>query len=112
MPVTDADEARVVRLLAQDIVATLGPGHENLVRHAAAHARTLRNEPAAYVAKVVEDVQQELHDRFIDTTWPACPMHANHPLWLRDEQWVCESAATTIAALGSLGRDATPKPMG
>lgn len=108
MTVTDADEARVVRLLRQDVIATLGPGYERSIQRAATDARALRDEPDDYVAKVVEDVQQEFHDLFIDTTWPACPYHANHPLWLHDGQWVCELAQRPVAPLGDLGRSAAP----
>jgi hypothetical protein len=104
MTVTDADEARVVRLLSQDVAATLAPGYDGSIRYAAANVRTFRDELADYVDKVVEDVQQEFHDLFIDTTWPACPFHPNHPLWLHEGQWVCEQNKTRVAPLGSLRR--------
>jgi hypothetical protein len=104
MTVTDADEARVVRLVTQDVAATLGSGHERLIQVVAAHVRTFRDEPDDYVDKVVEDVQQKLHDLFIDTTWPACPFHPTHPLWLHDEQWVCERTHRPVAGLGDLVR--------
>jgi hypothetical protein len=107
MTVTDADEARVVRLLSHDVAATLGPGYDEAIRNAAAHARTLWHEPSDYVDKVVEDVQQEFHDLFIDTTWPSCPFHPNHPLWLHGEQWVCEQNQTSVAPLGGLRRSAS-----
>lgn len=35
-----------------------------------------------FVARVLEETQQWLHDTFVDTTWPRCPEHGNHPLWL------------------------------
>lgn len=104
MTVTDADEALVVRFLVHDVEATLGTGNEGSIRRAAARVRTLRNERDDYVAKVVEDVQQELHDLFADTTWPACPLHPNHPLWLHNEHWLCEQTQTVIAKLGHLRR--------
>ena len=110
MTVTDSYEARVVRLLSQDVAATLGSGYEGSIRDAAARVRTFRDEPDDYVEKVVEDVQQEFHDLFIDITWPACPFHPNHPLWLHKEQWVCEQTQTPVAPLGSLRRGATSKP--
>ena len=104
MTVTDADETRVLRLLNQDVAATIGPGYEGSILDAGAHVRTRRDDPREYVEKVVEDVQQRFHDLFIDTSWPACPLHANHPLWLHNEQWVCEHTQTPIAPLGDLGR--------
>jgi hypothetical protein len=111
MTVTNADEARVVRLLSQDVFATLGPGFEGAIRDVATHVRTLRDEPDDYLEKVVEDVQQSFHDQYIDTTWPACPFHPNHPLWLHNERWVCEQTRTPVAPLGGLHRGATRKPI-
>lgn len=104
MTVTDADEARVVRLLNQDVAATIGPGYEGSIRYAAANVRSFRDDPDDYVDKVVEDVQQEFHDLFVDTTWPACPFHPNHPLWLHNKQWVCGQTQTPVAPLGGLRR--------
>jgi hypothetical protein len=100
--VTDADEALIVTLLSRDVATTIGPGHEARIRRTAAHVRSLRNEVETYIAKVVEDVQQELHDLFIDTSWPACPLHHRHPLWLRDGHWTCAESRVRVAPLGRL----------
>ena len=47
-----------------------------------------------------------LHDDFIDTTWPACPTHPNHPLTVHHEDsfstWRCPSDGTVIANVGML----------
>ena len=102
MPVTDVDEARLVQRLRHDVAATIGAGYEDLIQYAAAHLRTFRDDPDDYIDKVVEDVQQEFHDLFIDTTWPACPFHPHHPLWLHNEQWMCEQTQTPVAPLGGL----------
>src|SRR5262245_22627679 len=62
----------------------------------------------AYIDKVVEEVQQEIHDLFIDTTWPTCPFHPNHPLWLGNGYWVCAQNGVRVAPLGGLNtRDGT-----
>jgi hypothetical protein len=100
--VTDADEALVVARLSRDVATTIGAGHEARIRRAAAHVRPFRNEVDTYIAKVVEDVQQEFHDLFIDTSWPACPLHHRHPLWLRDGQWTCAESRVPVAPLGQL----------
>jgi hypothetical protein len=105
MTVTVADEARVIQLLRQDVAATLGAGYEKIIRDTAVRVRAFRNEPNDYVEKVVEDVQQEFHDLFIDTTWPRCPLHSHHPLWLHDGYWLCEQAHTRVARLGELRAD-------
>jgi hypothetical protein len=108
MTLSDADEARVVRLLSQDVAATLGPGHDEVIRETASRVRTFRDEPADYVDKVVEDVQQAFHDDFVDTTWPSCPTHPNHPLWFHDGHWVCERNHVRVAPLGQLSNRADP----
>jgi len=57
---------------------------------------------AAYVDGVVDDVQQYFHAALVDTTWPACPHHPNHPLWFSDGWWRCERIEQPIVRLGSL----------
>jgi hypothetical protein len=58
-----------------------------------------------FTLKLVDDVQQFFHDRFIDTTWPACPEHANHPLELTvgpPIAWRCPRSNRPLCALGEL----------
>ena len=76
-------------LLEQDVVNTVGPAYRALIAENAANAREYA-EGAAFVEKVAEDVQQDLMDTFVDTTWPACPRQPNHPLWFRDGAWRCD----------------------
>lgn len=99
---SESDVERVCRLLLRDIEATLGPGYESVVRDNAARVRSFVADPARYVEKVVEDVQQNFHDCHADTTWPACPRHPNHPLWLHNESWCCERDGVVVAKLGEL----------
>jgi hypothetical protein len=59
------------------------------------------------VAEAVEQLQQRLHDTFVDTTWPACPRHRRHPLWLGEAErggiaWCCPRDRAAIAPLGAL----------
>lgn len=77
--------------------------------------RRLFNEPDTrvftvdeYLAKVAEEIQQEFHDGFVDITWPKCPLHQRHPLWLHDGYWTCEQLGVRLARLGELraSRDA------
>jgi hypothetical protein len=90
----------VVPLLERDVSRTVGPSYRSLVQDTAAKVRELDRED--FGDKVVEDVQQFLHDTFVDTTWPACPRHITHPLWYRDGAWWCETDGVTIARLGEL----------
>jgi hypothetical protein len=96
------DEARVVLLLRADVQATIGPGHDEAIIEAAARRRLYADVPAQYVGDVVDDVQQYFHDAFVDTTWPACPHHPNHPLWFSEGWWRCERIHEPIATLGAL----------
>ena len=92
-----------VRRLSNDVVATLGESYAALV-----HDEVLRLQQfiaAAdpwFLQKLIEDVQQRVHDEFVDTTWPTCPRHANHPLWFKEGWWWCEAENARLAELGSL----------
>ncbi|MGC4082795.1 MAG: hypothetical protein QM736_11950 [Vicinamibacterales bacterium] len=100
--VSTEDEARVVSLLRADVEATIGAGHDDAIIEAAARRRLYADGPTQYVGDVVDEVQQYFHDTFIDTTWPACPHHPNHPLWFSDGWWRCGRVEEPIARLGAL----------
>jgi hypothetical protein len=93
---------RIVRLLQRDFVETVGPGYEAVVAEAAARLRMFSDDPADFEQRVVDDVQQRLHDSFLDTSWPACPEHPNHPLWYLEGWWRCTKSGRRVAALGEL----------
>jgi hypothetical protein len=97
--VSASEEARVIALLCADVEATAGAGHTDRVVRAAAHCRIYNRVPATYAEEVVDDVQQHMHDEFVDTTWPACPYHPNHPLGFSDGWWWC---GVPLAPLGGL----------
>jgi hypothetical protein len=102
MAVTDLDEERMVRLLSQDLNATIGPGHEALAMENASRLRQFIDEPLQYEEEVVDATQQDVHDFFIDTTWPRCPRHHRHPLWFGENAWWCEEDRVRVANLGEL----------
>jgi hypothetical protein len=108
-PVTAAGEARVVALLRRDVEATIGAGQDEIIVGFAAHQRLHASDPIDYVSAVVEEVQQCFHDNFIDTAWPACPHHPNHPLWFTDGWWQCEQLGKRVAPLGGLAKLARAK---
>ena len=111
--VSDTDAARVVRLLLQDLASTVGPGHDSVVEEAAARIRLFTGAAADFEQRVVDDVQQYLHDNFIDTSWPRCPDHPNHPLWYSEKWWQCEKPGKAVAPLGGLsGEGAEPRSSG
>lgn len=89
--------------LERDLRATLGPRvPDDEVARVAAGMREFASTPAEYVERVVESVQQAVHDLFIDTTWPACPRHPQHPLWYHAGAWWCSTDRVAIAPIGEL----------
>lgn len=93
---------RAVPLLERDVVATLGEGYRQTVRDAAAFI--IANELPRHVGdSLVQRVQQDFHDSFIDTTWPACPRHGRHPLWYNEDGWWwCGKDRVAVCRLGDL----------
>jgi hypothetical protein len=117
MSLDEIDTTRVVRLLLQDAVPTLGArAHAEVLRLAANYtelAHEWRRDPQsaadaqrAFDRAVIDNLQQTAHDLFWDTTWPACPLHRRHPLWYDEDRdaWCCEQDGTAVAPLGSLAR--------
>ena len=110
MKVTSAHEARAVTVISHDVEATLGAGQEDAVRHEAAMRRAFFNDCGSidvntvdeYVEDVAEKIQQYFHDCFVDSTWPECPLHRRHPLWLHQGSWLCEQSRARVAKLGEL----------
>ncbi|HEY0777645.1 MAG TPA: hypothetical protein VGD56_06735, partial [Gemmatirosa sp.] len=92
--------AEAAALLGHDVTRTVGVGYRDLVTRVAENL-------AAYglgdAEKLVEDVQQEFHDLYVDTTWPACPRHGRHPLWYHEDGWWwCEADSVALHRLGEL----------
>ena len=106
---------RIVRLLTEDAVRTLGERARTEVRSVATNmeenARVWLEQGDNLAAvqrdfnrEVVDHFQQDVHDDHWDTTWPACPRHPNHPLWYDDrrEAWYCPRNGEALARLGEL----------
>jgi len=104
MAIAESERAPIVQRLLRDVDATLGPDQHAIVQHFAATIDEFIDDVALYRDKLVEEVQQYFHDCFIDVTWPRCPRHPNHPLWLHGESWRCERDDAVIAKLGDLER--------
>lgn len=117
---------RTLALLLRDAVGTLGDEVraevlatvENVAQSAreqmqatdawgdreAEEGRSLREAQQFFEREAVDRFQQAVHDLHLDTTWPACPRHPNHPLWYRAESasWCCPRDGTPLAPLGGL----------
>jgi hypothetical protein len=122
------DLDRVPRLLRRDVASTLSDALLRGVADVVAivHALTNRDgtgdsdargddigddDPLSadeaqryFDRKVVDDFQQFVHDTRVNTTWPACPKHFNHPLNYDEakDSWCCPRDRTVIARLGAL----------
>lgn len=88
--------------LKRDVAATLGAARAAVVDRHAARLLPFDWSQDVLAAKLIDDVQQELHENFADTTWPHCPAHPNHPLWFEDGAWRCSELGRPVAALGDL----------
>lgn len=104
-PISDIEADRVRRLLLRDVVGTVGLGHESAVDEPIARIRLFAADPTDFEQRVVDDVQQFLHDTYVDTSWPACPEHPHHPLWYSEGWWRCEESGKSAAPLGELRRN-------
>lgn len=89
-------------LLLRDVVATLGETHRATVVDRANEVRALDLDDAS--TKLVDDIQQYIHDSHVHTTWPQCPAHDNHPLWYSAGEWRCSQPDGPRISLGSLAR--------
>ena len=95
-----------LQLLERDVVSTVGEKYRALVAENAANARHYygRQELIEWVA---EQVQQDLMDWHVHTTWPPCPQHPSHPLWYSDGSWRCEQDHVQIP-LGEISAHKSP----
>jgi hypothetical protein len=100
----DVEEDEVIRLLARDVAVTLGHDQAYVVMEQANFARSwIVDDPVLFEETLITEVQQYFHDTFIDTSWPACPRHPNHPMWYgAGGYWRCERDQVAIAKLGEL----------
>ena len=105
-----AEQHAVVQALMRDVAATIGVRNaDRLITYLAAegqHALELQfvNTLDDFRQRLVDDFQQRMHDQFVDVSWPRCPRHPNHPLWLANGVWRCLQDDAPIPELGSLGR--------
>lgn len=105
----NADQQAVVRALVRDVAGSVAlRDASELTAYLEAEGRTALEsgfvtDLPAFRQKLVDDLQQRLHDEFVDVSWPRCPRHPNHPLWLDGDSWWCTADNVQIARLGELG---------
>ena len=91
-----------VEKLKRDVAATLGDRHVAIVEANASRLLPFVDPADWFAVKLAGDVQQEIHDTFVDTAWPHCLEHPNHPLWFEDGAWRCSTTGAAVARLGDL----------
>jgi hypothetical protein len=95
-------ENPTVERLKRDVTSTLGNEQAPVVDLHAARLLPFDWPPDVRAARLIEGVQREVHDTFVDTTWPHCPAHPNHPLWYDDGAWRCSRLGDPVARPGDL----------
>jgi hypothetical protein len=114
----DDDLDGALALVVHDVVATnvypAADARALVSYHAEIRLRAVAPDPEAggktalWVAEVVqEDLIEGVGDERPLITWPACPNHANHPLWLSigdaaSAAWTCPTTHERVAELGRL----------
>lgn len=100
------DVTSALDLMMQDMVSTLGwtaPEARGFLMGEAAILVGLIDEPGfVFEWRVMESVQQRMHDEFIHTSWPECPTHGEHPLWLTETkpwEWRCRGLSIGLGQL-------------
>ena len=96
------DIQELVTLLRHDVTATIDETHDDIIHAMAFDSIAVTSSRDDYIQTVVDNLQQYFHDTFVDTTWPRCPDHSNHPLWFHDGWWLCERSKQRVAKLGDL----------
>ena len=91
---------RLVPLLEADVVATLGERYRHVVRDATAGIYC--SDPSDYDERIVDNVQEQILESWIDTTWPACPRHGRHPLVYQEGGWWCQQDRVVLCKVGEL----------
>jgi hypothetical protein len=59
------------------------------------------------LSQAIDRMQQWLHDTFVDATWPSCPRHPNHPMWIGEADdgslaWFCSQDEAVMVPVGTL----------
>lgn len=98
--------SRTAALLERDVERTLGPGYRRMIDAARSNVESL--DVGDQAVKLVDDVQQAIHDSFVDVVWPACPRHGHHPLWYEGGAWRCAQDHAIVAQLGELALPSRP----
>ena len=92
-------------LLRRDVMATVDArAHDEVLAYAEEQLEVIATWATS--DRLVDEVQQMIHDSHIDTTRPQCSMHPNHPLWCTDGVWRCPKGADVAIRLGGLSESA------
>ena len=105
-----SNELAIIEALARDVAATVALRDRTaFTSRLMGEALDLRSrispklDVSSFRDSLVDEVQQRMHDEFVDVSWPRCPRHPHHPMCLRDGAWYCAKDDVRIALLGELG---------
>ena len=106
-PVSDAEIAQMLELLARDLACTKATDHRGAAPATTVEVRDLYQPRAdesvdELAQRVIEAIQQVLLDSDDEILWPACPRQPAHPLRFRDHAWRCERNNEAFSQLGGL----------
>jgi len=110
----DDDLSGALELVATDL-QTAGltrTDAERKVWHSAERTLDFTTLIPGELALAVAETLQEHVMMHVASTWPPCPDHPQHPLWLvpgdtADTSWTCAASGTAIARLGELASPST-----
>lgn len=100
----DVDEKRAIEKVRRDLTQTVGATLDRPIEDFARNVKRFTSSIEDFESRLVHEVQQVVHDYHIDTSWPPCPLHPNHPLWFEGGWWRCEAVSKRLFELGSLPR--------
>jgi len=102
---------KTLGLLMRDLMATLGWSADGswkfILETATGSLEFIDDEEWPFEQRVLENTQQRMHDEFVDSAWPQCPLHGTHPLWLADNRpwrWQCADVSIPIGELNRFER--------
>jgi hypothetical protein len=67
----------------------------------------LKESARFLLLEAIDHMQQWLHDTFVDTSWPSCPRHPNHPMGIGEADdgslaWFCPQDEAVVVPMGAL----------
>lgn len=105
----DDDLDGVYRLVLQDAATAPNPRGEvdSLLRKWRAEQENNRTPRWLVGIWLMDRLIRHVHEQRWSTTWPTCPLHGSHPIWLHSPylptaMWTCRKGDVPLGRLGAL----------